>query len=84
MIPARVFFKATSILSDVQKSFLHSIAKFKNDSIRQVDEVEFHNLVGHVANTRSARKFAWVRVWQGVYKGDIGLIYSVKKARSAM
>ncbi|KAJ2924240.1 hypothetical protein H1R20_g12854, partial [Candolleomyces eurysporus] len=82
LIPARVFFKATSTLSKAQKMFLHSIAKFKNDSIRQVDAVEFHNLVGHVTNTRSERKFAWVRVRHGVYKGDIGLIYSIKITRS--
>ncbi|RXW18044.1 hypothetical protein EST38_g7820 [Candolleomyces aberdarensis] len=81
LIPACVFFKATSILSEAQKTFLHSIAKFKNDSISQVDEVELHNLAGHVANTRLARKFAWVRVRRGSYKGDIGLIYSIKKAR---
>ncbi|KAJ2912511.1 hypothetical protein MD484_g7908, partial [Candolleomyces efflorescens] len=79
LIPARVFFKATSILSEAQKTFLHSVAKFKDDSIRQVNSVEFHTLLGHVANTRSGRKFAWVRVQKGTYKGDIGLVYRLRK-----
>ncbi|KAF6746055.1 hypothetical protein DFP72DRAFT_855699 [Ephemerocybe angulata] len=77
-IPGRVFIVTNGCLTEEQRQLLRKMASFKSDSITPIDLQEFHDLRERVQKMSVKRPYDWVQIRKGEYKGQIGLVSSVR------